>query len=130
MKRYTRYHALGDARIHIMVHGTTNTTNPIEDPVDVGEAAAEEGGAEHEEEVGEDGAGQRPLHYLDLVIVQREQSDDQLRRVPARRVQQPTHCKHNVMVRHQHHHHQPKVHKAMGVRKAGGWRRQVPVGPV
>lgn len=61
--------------------------------VEVLDAAAEEGGAEDEEQVGEHGAQQRALDHLDLAFHERKQRDDQLRRVAARRVQEPADCK-------------------------------------
>ena len=59
---------------------------------EVDDAAAEEGGAEHEQQVGEDGAEEGALDDLDLALHQREQRDDELRGVAARRVQEAAHC--------------------------------------
>lgn len=59
---------------------------------EISDAAAEERCAEDEQQVGEDGAEEGALDHLDLPLHQREQRDDELRRVAARRVQEPANC--------------------------------------
>jgi hypothetical protein len=59
---------------------------------EVDDAAAEEGGAEDEQQVGEDGAEEGALDDLDLALHEREERDDELRGVAARRVQEAAHC--------------------------------------
>jgi hypothetical protein len=56
------------------------------------DAAAEKGGTKDEEQVREHGAEQRALDNLDLTLHQREQRDDELRRVAAGRIQEPADC--------------------------------------
>jgi hypothetical protein len=91
-----------DGYIHIYIYiyiqdrwmYSTAYTHPVVwlGDVEVDDAPAEEGGAEHEQEVGEDGAEEGALDHLDLPLHQREQRDDELRRVAARRVQEAAHC--------------------------------------
>lgn len=59
---------------------------------EVDDAAAEEGRAEHEQQVGEDGAEEGALDDLDLAPHEREERDDELRGVAARRVEEAAHC--------------------------------------
>ena len=52
-------------------------------------AADQERRAHHQQQVAEDGPDDRRLHHLVQALVEREQGDDQLRRVAERDVQQP-----------------------------------------
>ena len=56
--------------------------------IDRAAAAGEEREAEHEQQVADDGAGQRAAHDLRQPLVHRDQRDDQLRRVAERRVEE------------------------------------------
>src|SRR5512132_501446 len=56
--------------------------------VDRAAAAEDEGEAEHEQEVADDAAGQRPAHDLGEAVGDREEGDDQLGRVPEGCVQE------------------------------------------
>ena len=55
------------------------------------ETAEQERHAEHEQRVGDDGAGDRGLHQVEHARAQRSDGDDQFREVAERGVQQPAH---------------------------------------
>lgn len=65
----------------------------------IDDSAAEEGRAEDEEEVGEDGSEEGPLEDFDLVILEGKQCDYELGDVPTGRVQEPTNCTYGPTMR-------------------------------
>ena len=59
---------------------------------EVSDASEEKSGSEDEEEVGKYWADEGAFHHFNFALVQSEKGDDQLRRVPAGRVQEASHC--------------------------------------
>jgi hypothetical protein len=63
----------------------------IESLLVMAEPAQQEGRAERQQQIGENGSDQCRSHHVQIACLQGGQADDQLRRVAERRVQQPTH---------------------------------------
>ena len=58
----------------------------------VAEPAGDHRGAEHEQDVADDGAGNRGFHHVVQPGAQRGERDDQLRRIAERGIEQPAHA--------------------------------------